>query len=70
MPKTFKKLVVFSAISKLVIKASIEDISLAQVSCIHYLMQFQRDNSKTQALFDNKSEVNTINPVYAKKLNL
>lgn len=42
--------------------------TLAQVFCIHYLMQFRKDNNKIQALLDSGSKVNIMNFAYTKKL--
>ena len=47
-----------------------EDISLARVPCIHYLVQFRKDGSQVQALFNSGSEVNIMNLAYASRLGL
>ena len=49
-------------------EASIEDTSLARIFCIHYPVQFRKDSSQVQALFNSESEVNAMNPAYASKL--
>ena len=56
--------------SALAIEASMKDISLAQVPCIHYPIQFWKGSSQVQAFFDSGSEVNAMNPAYAEKLGL
>lgn len=53
-----------------VTKANIKDTSLAQVLCIYYPVQFQKSNSQVWAFVNSKSKVNTMNPAYAKKLDL
>ena len=65
-----KKLVSVSATSVSVTEASMEDISLAWVSCIYYLVQFWKGSSQVQALLNSGSEVNAMNPAYAEKLGL
>ena len=44
--------------------------TLKYVFCVYCLMQFQKDLSKTKALIDLGSEINTICPAYTKKLGL
>ena len=52
-------------------KEAQEVIVLDQVPCIHYLVQFRKNNGATiQALIDSGSEVNAITPAYAKQLGL
>lgn len=46
------------------------DIPLVYVLYIHYPVQFRKDDNETQALLNSRSEVNAINPAYAKKLGL
>ena len=45
---------------------------LERISCIHYLVQFKKDEYETQvwALIDSGSEVNAITPVYILRLGL
>ena len=43
-------------------------INLAQVSCIRYLIIFQKQS--VSALFNLKHEINTIHPIFVKKLGL
>lgn len=45
-------------------------ISLQRVPCIWYLVQFQKDQKKIQALINSGSEVNAMTPIYAAKLGL
>ena len=59
-----------SATSASVTEASMEDISLVRVSCIHYPVQFQKDGSQVQALLNSGSKVNAMNPAYASRLGL
>ena len=49
-------------------RASMEDtlLLLERVPCIHYPVYFKKN--KVQALIDSGSEVNAMNPAYAKKL--
>ena len=72
VPKV-KKLVPVLTISGLVNKTGKEaqEIILDRVSCIHYLVQFQKDKRATiQALIDLDSKINAMTPVYAKQLGL
>ena len=79
MPKASKakKLVLVLVTSVLVTDASkeaqvtqiIQEMVLDRVSCIHYLMEFQKDKkANTWALINFGSEINAITPVYAKNL--
>ena len=43
---------------------------LERVPCIRYPVRFKKDQDDTQALIDSGSEVNAMNPAYAKKLGL
>lgn len=46
-------------------------IILERVSCIYYLVLFQKENKKlAKALIDSNSEVNAMNLVYVKQLGL
>ena len=68
-----KKLVSVSATSALVIGASKEaqEVILDRMSCIHYLVQFQKDKMVTiWALIDLGSKVNATTLAYAKQLGL
>lgn len=56
------------ATSVLVTEASFKDILLACIFYIYYAMQFPKDDSKTQALFDSRSEIIIINTAYTRKL--
>ena len=47
-----------------------KEATLVYIPCIHYPMQFRKDDSKTRALLDSGSEVNAMSPAYAKKLGL
>ena len=40
------------------------------IPCIYYPVQFKKDTAEVRALIDSGSEVNTMAPVYAKKLGL
>ena len=64
-----KKLVTVSATSASGTKAS-KEIILERVPCIRYPVQFQNNKNGIQALLDSGSEVNAMNPAYAKKLGL
>ena len=70
MSRTAKKLVSVLATSLSTTRASMEDTSLLleRVPCIYYLVQFKKN--EVQALINSGSEVNAINPAYAKKLGL
>lgn len=73
-----KKLVAVSAIPastteatrKNVSREAPEQIAIEMVSCIQYPVRFRKDQDETQALIDSDSEVNAIQPAYAKKLGL
>lgn len=43
---------------------------LEKISCIHYLLCFQKDLCETRALIDLDSEFNAMTPAYAVKLGL
>ena len=48
-----------------------QKVILDQVSCIYYLVQFQKDKGATiQAFIDLDSKINTMTPAYAKELGL
>ena len=47
-----------------------QKVTLERVPCIRYPIQFQKDKDDIQALLDLGSEVNAMNPAYAKKLGL
>ena len=65
-----KKLVSVSTTSTSVTGAREKDTPLVRVPYIHYPVQFRKDDSETRALLDSGSEVNAMNPAYAKKLGL
>lgn len=65
----FKKLGLLLTISGSVINASMKAI-LVWIFCIHYLIQFEKDDSETQALLNSGNEVNAIMITYIKKLDL
>lgn len=44
------------------------DITLARILYIHYLLYFQKNTNKLQALLNFGSKVNTMMPVYISKL--
>ena len=70
MSRVFKKLVLVSATSSLVIRAG-TDFTLECVPCIYYSVQFWRDKiHNVLALIDLGSEVNAISSAYAQKLGL
>ena len=44
-----------------------QEIILDRVPCIHYLVQFRKDNRATiQVLIDSGSKANAMTPAYAK----
>ena len=45
-----------------------EEVILKKVSCIYYLIQFQKGQKQVRALFDSNSKVNAMNPTFAQKL--
>ena len=47
-----------------------KELTLERVPCIHYLLCFQKDTTGIRALVDSGSEVNTMTPAYAAKLDL
>ena len=47
-----------------------KEATLERVPCIRYPVRFKKDQDDTQALIDSGSEVNAMNPAYAKKLGL
>ena len=47
-----------------------QEVTPEHVLCIRYLIQFQKDKEDIQALLNLGSEVNAMNPAYAKKLGL
>ena len=54
-------------------EASKEDdnIALARVSCIHYLLRFRKNNqNEMRTLINSGSKVNAMTPAYALKLGL
>ena len=64
-----KKLVSVSATSMSMTGA--RDEALERVPCIHYSVQFKdTDKAPMQAFIDLGSEVNAINPTFAKQLGL
>lgn len=69
LPKAFKaqKLILVLATSILMIGAK-KALALKHVPCIYYLIQFKKDIDKIQALIDSKSKINTMTPIYTKKL--
>lgn len=38
------------------------------ISCIYYLIEFKKDQTKVQALLDSDSKVNVMTPAYAARL--
>ena len=68
-----KKLVLVSATSALVTKASKEaqEVILDRVPFIYYPVQFRKDKEATiRTLIDSGSKVNAMTPAYAKQLGL
>ena len=65
LPGTSKKLVLVSATFVPVIDGAEE---VVKVPCIHYLLQFQKEQVK--ALLNSGSKVNAMNPALARKLGL
>ena len=63
-----KKLVSVSTTSSSVTEASGEDVALDRVPCIHYPVQFKKN--EVRALIDSDSKVNAMTPGYASKLGL
>ena len=47
-----------------------QEVSLEGVPCLRYLIQFRKDKDNIQALLNSDSEINAMNPAYAKKLRL
>ena len=47
-----------------------DDIVLEKVPCIHYLLQFQKDNVEAKALINSNSKVNAMTQAYISKLSL
>ena len=47
-----------------------QEVTLEHVPCIRYPIQFRKDKDDIQALLNSGSEVNAMNPTYAKKLGL
>lgn len=43
---------------------------LEYISCIHYPIQFRKNQANVQILIDSESEVNTITSIYTFKLGL
>ena len=66
LPRAFKKLVTVSTTFILVIDNSDKEIMLEKMSCIYYLVKFQKEQVK--ALFDSGSKVNAIYPNFTQKL--
>ena len=48
----------------------VNTLPLERVPCIHYPVQFRKDQAKVQTLIDSGSEVNAMTPAYASKLGL
>lgn len=47
-----------------------QEVTLKFISCIQYLVEFQKDKDNIQALLNLGSKVNVINPAYTKKIGL
>ena len=48
-----------------------DEVALARIPCIYYLLRFRKDNqNKVQALINSGSKVNMMTPAYASKLGL
>lgn len=46
------------------------NLALKHMSCIYYMVDFKKDQVKTQALIDSRSEVNAITPAYISKFGV
>ena len=57
----------FSSVTKISLK---DHITLEQMSCIYYLLYFQKNTAGVRALVDLDCEVNVITLAYSAKLNL
>ena len=75
MPKASKAIKLVSVLAAFALvtgasKEAQEVTVLKLVSCIHHLVQFQKDKATIPALINFISEVNVMTPAYAKQLGL
>ena len=61
-------LVIFASMTRIIKEA--QEVIFDCISYIHYSVQFRKDKSTIQTLFNSDSKVNAMTPAYATKLGL